>query len=141
MAKKSTVNKSQAVRDYFADHPDAMPKEVIAALGEQGIAVSRVLVSGVKSKLNKAGKAKKPARRAAKIAVVVEAPARVEKPTKPGETITLEQIKKVAATINAVGGLQRMVEVLDAIKETGGVKKFKDLAEAMACPAIDDIPY
>ena len=62
MAKKSKVNKSQAVRDYLAIHADAMPKDVMAALAKEGIEVSRVLVSTVKGKLNKGGKAKKTAK-------------------------------------------------------------------------------
>ncbi len=36
MAKKATLNKTQAVRDYLAAHAAAMPKDVIAALAEQG---------------------------------------------------------------------------------------------------------
>jgi len=68
------------------------------------------------------------------------APAAVEKPAKPNGTITLEQIKKVAQTIKTLGGYQRMTEVLEVIKQAGGVKKFKDLAEAMTCPETDAIP-
>ena len=137
MAKKPAVNKSQAIRDHFSSHPGAMPVDVVAALKKQGITVSSGLVSIVKLKLKKAGakKAAKPA------AVVAEAPAPVAKPATNGGTITLEQIKKVAATVKAMGGFQRMVEVLDVIKETGGVKKFKDLVEAMAVPVADDIPF
>ena len=59
MAKKRSVNKSQAVRDYLSAQPDAMPKDVMAALAQKGIKVSRVLVSTVKNKLNKSGTAKK----------------------------------------------------------------------------------
>ena len=33
---KATLNKTQAVRDYLAAHAAAMPKDVIAALAEQG---------------------------------------------------------------------------------------------------------
>ena len=55
----------------------------------------------------------------------------VAKPATNGGTITLEQIKKVAFTIKTLGGFQRVIEVLDVIKEMGGVKKFRDLAEAM----------
>ncbi len=61
---------------------------------------------------------------------MVEAPA-VEKPATNGGTITLTQVKLVAATIKTLGGYQRVMEVLAVIKELGGVKKFKDLAEAM----------
>ncbi len=138
MAKKSSVNKSQAVRDYLSAQPDAMPKDVRAALAKKGIEVSRVLVSTIKGKLNKTGTAKKSAKKVA--AVVAAAPAVVEKPTNGG-TITLEQVKKVAHTIKMLGGFQRVTEVLEVIKELGGVKKFKDLAEAMSVPSTDDIPF
>ncbi len=134
MAKKRSVNKSQAVRDYLSAQPDAMPKDVMAALARKGIKVSRVLVSTVKNKLNKSSTAKK-----ASVAKAA-APAAVEKPTNGG-TITLEQVKKVAHTINSLGGFQRVTEVLEVIKELGGVKKFRELAEAMSVPSTDDIPY
>ena len=68
------------------------------------------------------------------------APAVVEKPINGG-TITLEQIKKVAQTVKTLGGFQRVTEVLAVIKEMGGVKKFKDLAEAMTVTGTDDIPF
>ncbi len=137
MAKKS-VNKSQAVRDYLSARPDAMPKDVMAALAKDGIKVSRVLVSTVKSKLNKGGTAKKAAKKPA--AAVAATPAVVEKPTNGG-TITLDQVKKVAHTIKTLGGFQRVIEVLEVIKELGGVKKFKDLAEAMTVTETDAIPF
>jgi hypothetical protein len=142
MAKKSSVNKSQAVRDYLSGHPDAMPKEVMVALAKEGIEVSRVLVSTIKTKINKTGTAKK----AAKKASVAEAaaPAVVEKPTTNGGTITLEHVKKVARTVKTLGGFQRVTEILAVIKELGGVKKFKELAEAMSVRETktnDDIPF
>ena len=137
MAKKS-VNKSQAVRDYLSAHPDAMPKDVRAALAKVGLEVSRVLVSTVKNKVNKAGTGKKVAKKAAPVAAA--APPAVEKPTNGG--ITLEQVKKVAHTIRMLGGIQRVIEVLDVIKEFGGVKKFRELAEAMTDTSMDDdIPF
>ena len=67
------------------------------------------------------------------------------KPTTNGGTITLDQVKKVAHTIKTIGGYQRVLEVLEVIKELGGVKKFKDLAEAMTvtetATSTDDIPF
>ncbi len=135
MAKKAVTN-SQAVRDYLATDPEAMPKDVRAALAKKRIEVSRQLVSTIKNSLKKAGKTKKAPKPAA-----APAPAAIATPTKPNGTITLEQIKKVASTIKTLGGYQRMTEVLEVIKETGGVKKFRDLAEAMTATATDDIPF
>jgi len=69
------------------------------------------------------------------------APAAIEKPATNGGTITLEQVKKVAQTIKTMGGYQRMIEVLETNKAAGGVKKFKDLAEAMTVSEADVIPF
>jgi len=78
---------------------------------------------------------------AIKPAVVASTPARtaVEKAANGG-TITLEQIRKVAQTVKAMGGYQQMTEVLAVIKEAGGPKKFKELAEAMTVTEADEIP-
>jgi len=38
-------------------------------------------------------------------------------------------------------GGNRVDEVLAVIKELGGVKKFKELAEAMTASTLDDIPF
>ena len=127
MAKKLKVSKTQAVHDYLLAHPGAMPVEIVAALKEQGIKMSRMHVSAIKTKLKKTGTGEK----ATKQPVAAEAPVVVEKPTTNGGTITLEQIKKVAHTITMAGGYQRVTEVLDIIKELG-VKKFRDIKEAMA---------
>jgi hypothetical protein len=139
MAKKPKVNKTQAVRDYLKAHPEAKSGEIVAALAKQGIKITPNYVSNIKTTTSKARKAKKTVKQQA--AVAVAAPAVVEKPMKTGDTITLEQIKKTAKTIKAMGGFQRVTEVLEAIKELGGVKKFKDLVEAMSSTETDDIPF
>jgi hypothetical protein len=140
MAKKLKINKTQAVREYLKDHPGAMSGEIATALTKQGIKITPSHVATIKTKENRSRTAKKAAKKPA--AAPVATPAVVEKPTNGG-TITLEQVKKVAHTIQMIGGFQRVAEVLDVIKELGGVKKFRDLAEAMSVTAIatDDIPY
>jgi hypothetical protein len=55
----------------------------------------------------------------------------VESPTKPAYTVTLDQIKAVGQTVTTIGGFRRLHEMLAVIKEVGGLKKFKDLLEAM----------
>jgi hypothetical protein len=137
MAKKPRINKTQIVRDYLEAHPGAMPTEIADALLQQGIKMTRMHVSAIKTKLTKTGTAKKAAKKPAPVA---EAPAVVEKPTN-GSTITLEHVKKVAHTIQMLGGIQRVTEVLAVIKDLGGVKKFRDLAEAMTVTEMDEIPY
>ena len=39
------------------------------------------------------------------------------------------------------GGSVRLYELLGLIKEVGGVKKFKDLVEAMSVPEEDTVPF
>jgi len=49
-AKDETkVNKSAAVRDYLKAHKRAMPKEIVAALQEQGIVVSPNMASMIRA--------------------------------------------------------------------------------------------
>ena len=142
MAKKPKVTKVQAVRDYLKAHPGAMSKEIAATLTKQGVKINAGHVANIKTKINKEAATKKATRKpAAAVAKAAAAPAAVEKPTKNGGTITLEQVKKVAQTINSLGGFQRVTEVLEVIKELGGVKKFTELAEAMSVTATDEIPY
>jgi len=136
---ESRVNKTQAVRDYLKDHPWAMSGEIAKALNKQGIDITPGHVSAIQSKINKTGTVKKAAKKEA--VAIATAPAAIEKPATNGGTITLEQVKKVAQTVKAMGGYPRMIEVLDVIKAAGGVKKFKELAEAMTATSTDDIPF
>ena len=153
---KPQVNKTQAVRDYLKDHPGAINKEVAAALTKQGITITPAHVAAIKTKINASRTAKMavrkpvaPAAPAALVAAAPAAPAAVAKPATNGGTITLEQIKKVAQTVETLGGLPRVTEVLAVIKELGGVKKFRDLADAMSVTgtegttvtSTDEVPF
>ena len=64
--RRGGPNKSRAVREYFESNPGAAPKEVVEALGAQGIKVSPQLVSNIKSRLKAGGgkPGRKPGRRA-----------------------------------------------------------------------------
>jgi arginine repressor len=124
--------KTQAVRDYLKTHPKAMSGEIAAALNKQRIKITSSHVANIKTKINKARTAKKTAKQQA--AVEVAAPAAVKKPMKAGNTVTLEQVKAVALMIKTLGGFAHVNEILGLIKEVGGVKKFKDLLEAMSVP-------
>jgi hypothetical protein len=65
------------------------------------------------------------------VAPALEAAA-VEK--KAGDTVTFEQVRAVTQTVKAIGGFARLNELLGLVKEVGGLKKFKDLLEAMSLP-------
>lgn len=71
-----------------------------------------------------------------------EPAAAAEAPAKTANAITLEQIKMVGQTVKAIGGFRRLHEMLAVIKEVGGLKKFKDLLDAMAVTeGGDGIPF
>jgi predicted flavoprotein YhiN len=137
MAKKQKVNKSQAVRDYAKAHPEATSGEIAVALNKKGIKITANYVANIKTKLNKLAKTKK-APKQPKVVEVTEPV--VEKPIKNGG-LTVEQVKKVSLLMKTLGGLKGVNEVLDAVKEIGGVKKFKELAAAIAGTESDVVPF
>jgi hypothetical protein len=65
----------------------------------------------------------------------------VEAAAKAPATVTLEHVKAVALTVRTLGGSVRLYELLGLIKEVGGLKKFKDLLEAISGPETDAIPF
>jgi hypothetical protein len=140
MAKKPEITKTQAVRAYLKTHRGATSSEIAAGLAKQGIKITPGHVANIKTKLKNNRLARKAAARPAAVPVS-PAPAAAEKPTKPGDAITLEQVKKVAQTVKTIGGFDRLHEMLDVIKEVGGIKKFRDLLEAMAATETDVIPF
>ena len=63
----------------------------------------------------------------------VVAPAPVVAATeKKADTVTFEQVRAVTQTVKVVGGFDRLNELLGLVREVGGLKKFKDLLEAMS---------
>ena len=63
-------------------------------------------------------------------------PAAPAKAAAPAGTIALEHVKAVARTVQAVGGFDRLNDLLVVIREVGGLKKFKDLSEAMSATDV-----
>ena len=53
--------------------------------------------------------------------------------------VSLEQVKAVAQTVTTIGSLDRVNEVLGLIRQLGGVKKFKDLLEAISVSEADEV--
>jgi hypothetical protein len=134
MAKTRKVNKSQAVRDYLSTHPGSANKEVAEALTKKGIEIKADYVATIKANMKKGGVAQ-PAAAATELVPAAVA----DKPEKPGDTLTLEHVKVVAKTVKDIGGFGPLNDLLGVIKEVGGMKRFRDLVEAMAVPEADDI--
>ena len=100
--KKAGVNKSQAIRDHLAKHPDDGLKAIVAALGKKKIKVTDSLVSHVKY----ASAGKKKRRRKKKTATT--------QPTVSDKISisTLVQAKKMA---DQLGGIEKAKTALAAL--------------------------
>jgi len=70
-----------------------------------------------------------------RVTPVVEA-ASAEKPPKAADTVTISQVKAVAQMVNTVGGFDRFNELLGVIREVGGLRRMKDLLEAMSAAQV-----
>lgn len=142
MAKKQKVNKSQAVRDYVRENRKATNQEVADALTKKGIKVTANYVATLKSQAKRKQQARKAAvaTPAAVAAVAASEPAAAPA-EKKADTVALEHVKAVARTVQSMGGFDRLNELLGVIREVGGLKKFKDLSEAIAGPKEDKIPF
>jgi hypothetical protein len=60
---------------------------------------------------------------------------------KAGETVTFEQIRAVTQAVKTIGGFACLNDLLGLIKEVGGLRKMKELLEAMSVPETDTIPF
>ncbi len=76
------------------------------------------------------------AAKAKKAAQAVTASAEV--PTKTATAVTLDQIKAVGEMVKTIGGFRHLHEMLAVIKEVGGLKKFKDLLDAIAVSGVGE---
>lgn len=47
-------------------------------------------------------------------------------------TVTVEQVRATVQAVKTLGGADRLSELLGLIKAVGGLKKFKDLLDAMS---------
>ena len=102
MAKKKSVSKAQAIRDYLSKNPNAMPKAAVDSLAKEGVVVTAQDVSVVKHQLKKTGggKAGKP----------------VTKPKQQrASAITLDELQQAKAVAQQFGGIDEARKVLDAL--------------------------
>lgn len=97
------VNKSQAIRDFYAENPRADSKTVVAGLAERGVKVSATMVYYIKSKL---GQAKRKAKR--------------------------ERMAQSSRKTGAVNPVEIVLRVKDLAREVGGVKNLKQLVDLLA---------
>lgn len=138
MVKKRKVNKTHAVRDYLKAHPKATSGEIATALSKQGTKITASYAANIKTTIKKTRTAKKVAK---KSPVVTATAAAVEKPVKAADTVTIEQVRAVAQTLKVLGGADRLNALLGLIKEVGGLKKFRELLDAISGIPTNAIPF
>lgn len=116
MGKKKTkgVNRSQEIRDYLAEHPNAPVKEIIEALGKRGIQVSQGLVSNVKYTSGP----KRRGRRKKKRAVARRSPRKRTTATRRGTSgISASDLIEAKKLADQLGGIREARQALDALEE------------------------
>ena len=111
MAKRK-INKSQKVRDYLAEHPDAGPTAVANALKRYGVSVT--LVSAIKSKGQTGGRKRRTAKAARRRAVR-------GRRTRARPTSRMEPVVAAAELIRVCGGVDEAKTALDAAGQVASV--------------------
>jgi hypothetical protein len=104
------ISKSQAVRDYLAEHPTAMPKEIAPAVkAAHGLDVSPQMISMIKSKTIKTGGRRRRGRRAS------AAPAIAGARATNSSRFTVEDLVTAKKLASQIGGIPRAQEALAAL--------------------------
>ncbi|QDT56467.1 hypothetical protein Pan44_45210 [Caulifigura coniformis] len=105
MAKKSAVNKSQAIRDALAANPDKSPSEIAEMLKSEGITISAQYVSTIKSN--------------AKIKTKRRVMVRRGRPGRAagGSNSSMSTMDAALSLIKAAGGLEQAKNVLSTIEQ------------------------
>lgn len=105
MARLKRGAKTQAVRDYLAEHPEANPKAVVEGLKAQGLKVKITLVNGIKyNKARKAGKRRAPVAHAA-----------ARRTSTRG--MTIEQLLEVKRFADSLGGADQLRHALETLAQ------------------------
>lgn len=112
--KKTTVNKSAAIRDYIAANPNAGPTEIYDALTKQGLKVSKGLVGVVKYSKPKPKSGKRPGRPVKAKTVAV---ARTTKTQSSGDIQASDLIaaKKLVDSLGSIAKTREALELLERL--------------------------
>lgn len=113
MAKKSAgPNKSQAIRDYYAAHPGAKPKEIAAELKKAGIDVTPAFISTIRSTTM----GKKKTQKSASAKAPVKAAAKAVPAAKGSASISIDSLVKAKGLVRELGGIDAAMATLSALK-------------------------
>jgi hypothetical protein len=102
-AKREAVNKSQAIRDTLAAHPDKSPSEIADELKAKGLDVNAQYVSTIKSNAKAKGRKRKLVR--------------LRKPGGRGAANGFGPVGAALDFIRATGGLEQAKHALQTVEE------------------------
>jgi hypothetical protein len=109
-SRNGSISKSQAVRDYLAQHPNAMPKEIGPAIKTaHGIEVSPQMISMIKSKFRKGPKRRGRKRRTESVAMT-----RRGRPSN-GARFSIDDLVSAKKLAQQVGGVDRAQQLIQAL--------------------------
>lgn len=103
---KAKVNRSQAIRDYFATSPNASLAEVKAALAKNGIKVSDSLINAVKYKKPKGIRGRKRGRPAVK----------GKGPRPAAANVSIDLLVAAKKLVDSLGGIENATAAIDVLK-------------------------
>ncbi|MCM2374026.1 hypothetical protein [Aporhodopirellula aestuarii] len=117
MAKKKSdgVNKSQAIRDYYAANPKAKPMEVAEAMKAQGINVTAQFVSTVKSNSKKSKTTR--GRASAKKSVAKKPAKRATRASKATSEVSLDSLLNAKKLVEEMGGVEGARNALSVLEQ------------------------
>ncbi len=116
--KSGAPNKSEAIRDYYAAHPDAKPKQVVAALQKKRITVSAGFVSTIRSKSKENATVGKPGRPPGTKTVRRGRPAgRGDSSPAASLEYSIDSLLKVKRIVNEMGGFGETRNALSALEK------------------------
>ena len=100
--QEGRVNKTQLVREYLNQQPNAMPKEVSEALKEQGVEISPQIVSQIKYQLRLVGGCGRSGLGRGGV-----------------DSLSADDLLKVKELSDAIGGPQNVERALEILKKLG----------------------
>ncbi len=109
------VTKTSLIQRYLKRHPDAKPREVVAALAKKGVEVTPATVSTIKNQMkNKGLLGDSPKAKQGRVAA-----RRGRKPrrTSPAAGATLDMLKQAKSLAESAGGVDNAKKILDALAE------------------------
>ena len=113
---RKKVTKTAAIQRYLKRHPDAKPREIVAALTKKGIEVTPATVSTIKSQMKNKGLLG-----GAAASAKPKAGRRGRRPGRPksgaAAGATLEMLKQAKSLAETAGGVDKAKKLLDALAE------------------------